>query len=88
MKHWRPKKGWVKERNIFFEIHQPLLPYYKTRQIDYEAGADALLEAIKGLGEYTEYGKPTIIKGMTENNKGWLVFIEDEEAKDVGELGN
>ena len=38
---------WIKQRNIFFETHQPLKPYYRTRLIDYEAGADAMLNAIR-----------------------------------------
>ena len=42
---WRPERTWIRERNIFFETHQPLHPYYKTRQIDYEASADALAKA-------------------------------------------
>ena len=45
MKNYRPDE-WIKQRNIFFEMHQPKKPYYKTREIDYEAGADAILEAI------------------------------------------
>jgi len=41
----RPK-DWIKKRSIFFNTHQPRKPYYKSRQIDYEAGADALWKSV------------------------------------------
>lgn len=44
---WKPKESWVRERNIFLETHQPKKPYYKTREIDYEAGADAMAKEVE-----------------------------------------
>jgi len=67
MSNWRPE-DWIRERNIFFETHQPLSPYYKTRQIDYEAGASALLEAVvKFIGGVLTEGKWKVVKGESED---------------------
>ena len=43
----RLEKEWIQQRNKYFELNPPKKPYYKTRQIDYEAGADAILKALR-----------------------------------------
>jgi len=80
MKCWRPT-NWVKERNIFFETHQPIRPYYKTRQIDFEAGAFAMLEALKSQGKFfatkdgfVPIGEEIIVPKHT---RGYVVVIPD-----------
>ena len=91
---WRPEESWVKERNIFFETHQPMKPYYKTRQIDYEAGADAMLGTLTKdapyimVGDYVEVECNWFTEGtvripmrrfqLEHIGPGWLVFIPDE----------
>ena len=42
----------------------------------FEAGADAMLEAIRKEGIHTEGEAPTLCHG-----KGWVVFIPDEQVK-------
>ena len=49
--NWRPNKGWEHFRNDYFEQNQLKAPYYKIRQADYEAGADAVLEALYKLAQ-------------------------------------
>jgi len=44
---WRPE-GWIRQRNKYFEYNQPKEPYRKTRQSDYEAGADAMYSVLDG----------------------------------------
>ena len=46
--NWRPK-DWIHFRNEYLEQNQPKPPYYKTRQADYEAGADAMLGVLELL---------------------------------------
>ena len=46
----------------------------------YEAGADAILEALKEEGKYTEGKAPTLSINVLPEQKGWLVFIPDKEA--------
>ena len=90
---WRPdKKEWVKKRSVFLESHPPEAPYYKTRQIDYEAGADAMLETQRQKGLYGEYGEDFIVSSKVKADdldwaepffetlvgKGRLVFIPEE----------
>ena len=68
---------WVRKRNIFFEKNQPLRPYYKTRQIDYEAGADAILKSL------LEHSVLTYTQFMFEGKNlgaGIVCFIPDEET--------
>lgn len=70
-KPWRPEdKAWIRKRNIFFEQNQPPKPYYKTRQRDYEAGADAMMDGLFKLAEES----PT--KTFTIDSKGINVFKE------------
>ena len=42
----RPKEGWATTRTKYFEQNQSLNRWGKTRQKDYEAGADALLAVL------------------------------------------
>jgi len=80
---WRPK-DWIKERNIFFETHQPIAPYYKTREIDYEASADAMLRALKKEAIYIrtvqgwKYLRDSYEEWLYGNRVGYLAFIEED----------
>ena len=85
---WRPK-GWVNQRNRYLNQNQPPPPYYKTRQKDYEAGADAILKELKREAVYINYtgqettSEPSVFSLVVPNKKGWLVLIEeDNENKD------
>ena len=86
MSGWRPKR-WAHNRSEYFEHNQSVKSHHKTRQKDYEAGADAIIEALKKEGEYlhntgqSPYGY-ILGKSLKLGQKGWLVFIE--EAKDDG----
>lgn len=83
---WRPKEGWAHQRSEYFEANQPVKPYHKTRQKDYETGADAILEGLlrkasaykikagESLGD-EKTGARTIVKV-----NGTVVFIPDEEV--------
>lgn len=52
---WRPSV-WAKARTEFFEAHQRKNRWGKARQIDYEAGADAMLEAIWKMAKESPTG--------------------------------
>ena len=85
MKGWRPeKKEWERQRSEFFESHQQKNRWGKTRQLDYEAGADAILRELLGLDTWvkiSEDGDFLIAPAFTPQD--WrryrLVFIEEEE---------
>ena len=84
MSGWRPKTGWAHERNDYFQRNSSINRWGKSRQKDYEAGADAIIESLKKEGQYVQ-GRVKLmlavgqkIKDIGEN--GWLVFIE--EVKD------
>uniref|UniRef100_A0A6M3JKL4 Uncharacterized protein n=1 Tax=viral metagenome TaxID=1070528 RepID=A0A6M3JKL4_9ZZZZ len=79
---WRPSKEWIKQRNIFLERNQPLAPHYRSRQRDYEAGADAILTYLLSSGLFT-YGHHTPDIGLVDAPKesGYWVFIP-ADAKD------
>lgn len=65
---WRPdEKKWVKRRTEFFEAHPKTNRWGKTKQLDYEAGADGMLEALQKSSNFRE----------------WLLFedAEDETQK-------
>ena len=56
---WRPKeKEWVKMRNKYFE-QTSSLPH-RTRQNDYEAGADAMLDNLFEMAKESPLGTFTI----------------------------
>ena len=73
-KEWRPG-NWVKERNTYFEQNQPQKPYYKTRQRDYEAGADAMLEALFKLASESSTGTFVI------DSKAVNIYGDNNESK-------
>ena len=75
----RPK-GWVNQRNRYLEQNQPPPPYYKTRQKDYEAGADAYEKALQARGREKTKGASYEGAHIQANVKGNLVFIPDEES--------
>ena len=78
---YRPnEKEWLRTRNKYFEPNQPKAPYYKTRQLDYEAGADALLEALRNEGVFT-YGNhtPDIELDDAPEESGYWCFIPEED---------
>jgi len=89
---WRPK-NWVKDRNKFFDelasgkrLQATL--YEKVKQRCYEAGADALLRALKIKGVKCTVGDAypdhpielELASRYTEGDKGYLVFILEEES--------
>ena len=45
----------------------------------FEAGADAILEALKRNGKYTDGKALTLSINVQPGEKGWLVFIPEEE---------
>ena len=70
---------WVKQRNIYFESHQEKNRWGKTRQLDYEAGADADREALKKQGYRISDKTVMATAPIFKQGNGWLVFIEEEE---------
>ena len=88
---WR-NKGWTRQRNRYLKQNQPLKPYYKTRQKDYEAGADAMLKSLKDMdgveilvaGEwYKASRKLQQIAQNAVDGKGRLVFIEEDNEENA-----
>jgi len=72
-KKWRPDR-WARQRNDYFEDNQPKPPYYKSRQLDYEAGADAILGALR----QQNVTLPDIIHHYTISRLGKLAVIPNE----------
>lgn len=74
---FRPE-GWI---NPYVEYSTPRNKF-PTRSRAFEAGADAMLEGLKGEGEYiTTNGKPyglVLGKTLHTGDKGWLVFIPED----------
>ncbi|KKN54541.1 hypothetical protein LCGC14_0591330 [marine sediment metagenome] len=74
---WRPK-DW--ERHILLALDEikegkPV----SNDEIDiYEAGANAMLEALKETGKHTDGLAPTLSINVLPEQKGWLVFIPEE----------
>ena len=83
---WRPKEGWAHRRSEYFEQNQPVKPYRQTRQKDYEAGADTMLEALK-KEELPADIKEAITRAQNDGLIDWrrpngqVVFIPDEGGK-------
>jgi len=77
---WRPD-DWIE--TISFEEISKISPQLvsmmtaKERKI-YEAGADAILKALKREGKYTDGTAPTLSIDVLPEQKGWLVFIPEE----------
>ena len=81
---YRPD-DWIKQRSKFFEENQQENRWGKTRQLDYETGADAMLEELKRKGQHVDR-KTTITNNQNPETfyqfeSGWLVFIPDESEK-------
>jgi hypothetical protein len=60
----------------------PLSPREEEQMLHevYEAGADAMLEALKAQGQRTQTGNFWAFDVFIEpKEKGWLIFIEDTE---------
>lgn len=79
--NWRPKEEW-NAREIFKEVRYPAsvagnLPYFYQL---IEAGADAMLEALKREGTYVKAGD-MVEEGITYMRSGWEIFIPDEEIR-------
>lgn len=75
MKNWRPKDWKIQRTNP---------PHYEDKfeyMAGYEDGADAMLEALKRGGLYRKPWYDEAL-GVKHNERGWLVFIPDDEDKD------
>lgn len=68
---WRPK-NWLKLYRKFYRTGES-----STRET-YEAGADAVLEALKVDGKHTDGKAPTLSINVRPEQQGWLVFIPDK----------
>ena len=71
--HYRPV-DWIKDRNMFFERTQPIAPHHKTRQKDYETGADAVLETLTPILE-TIYAQLNGVR-MKEGKTSWYSALD------------
>lgn len=84
MENWRPKEGWAHQRSKYFESHQPKMPYGKTRQADYEAGADAMhradVEWLEKENEVITYSKSERghIVTLEFTAENWQAFIGEQ----------
>ena len=79
---WRPN-DWKNPYHKFIlrpsiNIQEVIGQYCES---SYEAGADAYGKALKEEGKYTEGKSPTLSISVLPGQKGWLVFIPDEESK-------
>ena len=57
---WRPEEDWAHQRSVYFEQKQTLNRWQKTRQKDYEAGADAMLDALWKMAKESPTGTFTL----------------------------
>ena len=85
---WRPE-GWSKQRSKWFDEHHN---ESGIKLKSYEAGADAILEALKGEGLHGEYLQDFLISVRVRRDEpdwaepflgrlgqmGYLIFIPDE----------
>lgn len=69
MKHWRPEDWKNPTPDLLNDIAYDA----------YEDGADAILEALRKHGEYTDGMASTLSINVRPEQKGWLVFIPDKE---------
>ena len=56
---------------------------YNDKDPVFEAGADAMLEALKQEGEYVKNGGsyPCVLtRSLKKGESGWLVFIEEDDG--------
>ena len=70
---WRPKKGWINP------YKKGITSSDQIRENAYEAGADAILEALRDGGIFT-YGNhtPDIDLDDAPDESGYWVFIPEE----------
>ncbi len=90
MASWRPKKGWKNPWQSGFGIEAE-----RVRHDSFEAGADAMLEALKARGLYGEYGEDFIVSARvkskdkdwaeaffaTISGMGWFIYIPEDMGK-------
>ena len=77
---WRPKEDWAHQRSEYFEYNQPIKG--KSRQRDYEAGADAMLkELIGGRSSLMKADISFVVGGLLRYPliRGYWVFIPKEK---------
>lgn len=75
---WRPEEGWNNPHEPVAGASTTAILIKAFEHTAYEAGADAMLEALKKQGKYLEAGKMPM---FTYPVSGHLVFIPDEEVK-------
>lgn len=84
--NWRPKEGW---KNPYSDLWRTA-PYGdggESQMRAFEAGADAMLEALKGFAMLRLQGETVItindFRGQMSwvRTHGWLICIPDEENK-------
>ncbi len=83
---WRPKEGW---KNPFNPAAITVKNIFGGKPIShneaYEAGADAMLEALKGQGEFVDASKAQYgyvfnhISTYPRTFRGWFILIPEEK---------
>ena len=79
--NWRPET-WKNPYQHAASI--PQNKFFNRDYYIYEAGADAMLEALKKEGRYYKWKRIATVKVPSlyqEQWKGWFTFIPDEEEK-------
>ena len=75
---WRPKEGWNNPFHKTGDFEHGWMAWNEQLEFSaYEAGADAMLEALKKEGQY--WGKFVAKPAFNTTKIGWLVFIEETE---------
>ena len=88
MKNWRPKEGWKNpyKRGRYIAVQHPDKHIGETFENEekefqiYEAGADAMLEALKAKGTLMTPEQMKLITPNREYPYGYLVFIPDDDT--------
>lgn len=90
---WRPKEGWINpykdadlidEARLTFKLKDGTLLLGRDkimREIAYEAGADAMLEALRKQGHRVFLEDIKVSIPIIEQGAGYLVFIPDKEEE-------
>lgn len=84
MKNWRPKEGWLNPYSLD-NSYDTLDEFTDAGLHDiYEAGADAMLEALKAQGKFILADKVQLNDQsgneiMFIDGEGWVVFIEESK---------
>lgn len=89
---WRPE-GWVnKHRDVAktLEQHKVSSDTVQIAHLEadlFEAGADAMLEALKKGAQYTGYEKEVVSVNIPTSGllKGWIIYIPDEKEVNHGD---